>query len=134
AFYHHVPYAPESYESAARQVQMDPAHRAALVAALEEENRDAGLAARNHLDRLSRPETLVVASGQQVGLYTGPIFTIYKALSAAKLAVELTAAGIPSVPVFWLATEDHDIEEVSHAWVFDASNQPVRLQASATPD
>src|SRR2546426_2926764 len=40
--------------------------------------------------------------------YTGPIFTIYKALSAAKLAVELTAAGIPSVPVFWLATEDQD--------------------------
>lgn len=133
-FYRHAPFAAESYRAAAEQVQLDPAHRAALVAALEEENRGAGPPALEHLDRLSRPETLVVASGQQVGLYTGPIFTIYKALSAAKLAAELTDRGIPTVPVFWLATEDHDLEEINHVWVFDSSNQPIRLQAGAAGD
>ena len=133
SFYHHSPFVEDSYTAAAQHVRLDPGHRAALVTALEQENRDGGPGALNHLDRLSHPETLAVASGQQVGLYTGPVFTIYKALSAVKLAAELTERGIPSVPVFWLATEDHDIEEINHTWVFDGSNQPIRLQAAATP-
>jgi bacillithiol biosynthesis cysteine-adding enzyme BshC len=65
-----------------------------------------------------------------VGLFSGPCYTIYKALTAARLARQLTASGIPAVPVFWLATEDHDFDEVNHCWVFDARNQPLKLALS----
>ncbi len=67
-----------------------------------------------------------MATGQQVGLFSGPAYTIYKALHAVRLAEWLTANGIPAVPVFWLATEDHDFAEVNHAWVFDAAHRPRR--------
>jgi len=53
-------------------------------------------------------------TGQQVGLFGGPVFSIYKALTAVKLADEATAAGHDSVPVFWIATTDHDLAEVNH--------------------
>jgi uncharacterized protein YllA (UPF0747 family) len=69
-----------------------------------------------------------VATGQQVGLFSGPAYTIYKALHAARLAEWLTAQGLPAVPVFWLATEDHDFAEVNHTWVFNAQHRPVKLE------
>ena len=69
-------------------------------------------------------------TGQQVGLFSGPAYTIYKALTAAKLAAQLSAAGTPAVPVFWLATEDHDFAEVSHAWAFDEANRPVQFEVN----
>jgi uncharacterized protein YllA (UPF0747 family) len=55
---------------------------------------------------------------------------VYKALTAAKLAERLSESGIRAVPVFWLATEDHDVAEVDHVWVFDAHQRPVKLQAA----
>jgi len=55
-----------------------------------------------------------VVTGQQVGLFGGPMFAVYKALSAVKLAEEATAAGVDAVPIFWLATYDHDLAEVNH--------------------
>ena len=60
----------------------------------------------------------VVVTGQQVGLFSGPAFTIYKALTAIRLAQWLSAEGLPSVPAFWLATEDHDLEEVAGTFSF----------------
>jgi bacillithiol biosynthesis cysteine-adding enzyme BshC len=52
-------------------------------------------------------------TGQQVGLFGGPLFSIFKALSAVKLADHATRSGLDCVPVFWLATEDHDLAEVN---------------------
>jgi bacillithiol biosynthesis cysteine-adding enzyme BshC len=65
-----------------------------------------------------------------VGLFSGPAYTVYKALTAARLAAQLNAQGIPAVPVFWLATEDHDFAEVNHTFVFDASHRPIRLSVN----
>ena len=60
-------------------------------------------------DRLAAGEVLVVSTGQQPGLFTGPLYTIYKALSAAALARCLEAERkIPVVPVFWVAGDDHE--------------------------
>jgi bacillithiol biosynthesis cysteine-adding enzyme BshC len=53
-------------------------------------------------------------TGQQVGLFGGPVFSIYKALTAVKLAEEATTAGQDTVPIFWIATTDHDLAEVNH--------------------
>lgn len=76
----------------------------------------AAVAAR---DALGDPGVLVVTTGQQPGLFTGPLYTVYKALSAAALARELAAQWQrPVVPVFWAAGDDHDYEEArSTAWL-----------------
>jgi bacillithiol synthase len=57
-------------------------------------------------------------------LFSGPCYTIYKALTAVRLAERLSESGIPAVAVFWLATEDHDFAEVNHVWSFDSVHKP----------
>jgi bacillithiol biosynthesis cysteine-adding enzyme BshC len=121
-FYWHAPGDSTAYASAAGQIAFPDERRAALVAALRARNGDSA-----SLAKLARPGTVAVVTGQQVGLYSGPAYTIYKALTAARLAAQLTDQGIPAVPIFWLATEDHDFAEVNHSFVFDANHRPVRL-------
>jgi bacillithiol biosynthesis cysteine-adding enzyme BshC len=71
----------------------------------------------SNIERLRSPTSVAVVTGQQTGLLTGPLYTLYKALSAVKLAACLTARGTDAAPVFWMATEDHDWEEVQTAEV-----------------
>ena len=75
----------------------------------------AGEATLDNLQLLREPDCVAVVSGQQAGLFTGPLYTIYKALSAVKLAGCLQQRGTKSVPVFWIAAEDHDFAEVAKA-------------------
>jgi bacillithiol synthase len=104
--------------AAAHEVRLDSAARRDLVIVLREEN--AAFAggtlspetARN-LDRLAAGAVTIV-TGQQVGLFSGPAYSFYKALSAIRCAEEVTRQGVDAVPVFWLATEDHDLAEVNH--------------------
>lgn len=65
--------------------------------------------------KLADPETLVVVTGQQPGLFGGPLYALSKMVAAARWAERLKAAGRPAVAVFWVATEDHDFAEVSTA-------------------
>jgi bacillithiol biosynthesis cysteine-adding enzyme BshC len=125
-FYDHCPHELECYQGSAARVDFPAERRAALIEALRAMNGD-----HPALEELAKPGTYAVVTGQQVGLFSGPAYTIYKALTAVALARRLTAAGLPSVPIFWLATEDHDFTEVNHAWVFDAANRPVRLEMPA---
>lgn len=89
--------------------------RTALCDALTEINTDidAGKYTFANIDLLRREGTVAVVTGQQAGLFSGPLYTVYKALSAISMAESLTSSGIPAVPVFWIATEDHDLDEVS---------------------
>jgi len=95
--------------------------RAQVAAILREQNAalGAGEATRENLDKFANGAVAVV-SGQQVGLFGGPAFAIYKAVSAIQVAQELTAAGVAAVPVFWMATEDHDLDEIRHSTWFQA--------------
>jgi bacillithiol biosynthesis cysteine-adding enzyme BshC len=102
--------------------------RAALVAALTPLNQG-----NPSLEILGRPDTLAVVTGQQVGLFSGPAYTVYKALTAIKTARELTERGVTAVPVFWLATEDHDFAEVDHVWVFGGDHQPIKIRMETSP-
>jgi bacillithiol biosynthesis cysteine-adding enzyme BshC len=86
---------------------MDPGLAEAFVASATREAQ---------LERLRRPDALAVTTGQQPGLFTGPLYTVHKALSAAALARRLEARwSRPVVPVFWLAGDDHDFAEASTA-------------------
>lgn len=91
--------------------------RTALADALERMNRNwgAGEKTLQHLELLREADCIAVVSGQQAGLLGGPLYTIYKALSAVKLAECMAQRGIKTVPVFWIATEDHDFAEVTTA-------------------
>jgi bacillithiol biosynthesis cysteine-adding enzyme BshC len=132
SFYRHPYRELSSFQDAAREINLSDEGRAALVAALRQQNPES-----RSLARLAEPGTVAVVTGQQVGLFSGPAYTMYKVLHAVKLAEWLSANGVPAVPVFWLATEDHDFAEVNHVWVFDAAHQPVKLEmrrsASAQP-
>jgi bacillithiol biosynthesis cysteine-adding enzyme BshC len=75
----------------------------------------------------------VVVTGQQVGLFGGPLFTPFKAATALARAREATAAGRPHAAIFWLATEDHDFAEINHV-VFPARRELRKLNYSAAPD
>jgi bacillithiol biosynthesis cysteine-adding enzyme BshC len=91
--------------------------RAAVCDALERMNLSWGASNKTlaNVRLLRESDCIAVVSGQQVGLFTGPLYTIYKALSAVKLAECMTQRGIKAVPVFWMATEDHDFPEVAKA-------------------
>jgi bacillithiol synthase len=121
-FYRHNPHDPAALAAAARELDYPDDRRAAMVSALRAQN-----GASATLERLAQPGTVAVVTGQQVGLFSGPAYTIYKAVTAARLARELTERGVPAVPIFWLATEDHDFAEVSHTWIFNAAHQPYPL-------
>ncbi len=124
-FYRHNPHDPAALSAAAAEIDYPAARRQAMVEALRVHNGES-----ESLRRLAEPGTVAVVTGQQVGLFSGPAYTIYKAITAAHLARTLTRRGMPAVPVFWLATEDHDFAEVDHAWLFDSSYQPVQLSVA----
>lgn len=88
--------------------------RTALTALLirQAQARDAGATVLANIERLRDPTTVAVVTGQQVGVLGGPAYTLYKALGAVALARHLRTLGITAVPVFWLASYDHDLDEV----------------------
>ena len=91
--------------------------RQVLCDALSEMNArwGAGAETMSNIELLRDADCVAVMSGQQAGLFTGPLYTIYKALSAVKLAGCLSQRNTKAVPVFWIATEDHDFAEVAKA-------------------
>ncbi|HEV2733038.1 MAG TPA: bacillithiol biosynthesis cysteine-adding enzyme BshC [Terriglobales bacterium] len=97
------------------RLRYDSAIRAQVSSVLEAQNKNWGASSKalDNMARLRAGATAVV-TGQQVGLFGGPLFSIFKALSAIKLAEQATAAGVDAVPVFWLATLDHDLAEINN--------------------
>jgi bacillithiol synthase len=116
-FYIHPPSA-KGIEDAVRDVRLDDSVRRAVVDVLRNQNGAFGGddSSTRSLDRL-RDGAVAVVTGQQVGLFGGPAYSVYKALTAVHIADELTAQGTNAVPIFWLATEDHDLAEVNHSFV-----------------
>lgn len=94
------------------------ADRNTLCNILARQNRafGAGAETQANIKKLRTADCVAVLTGQQAGLFTGPLYTIYKALTAIRSAACLSQAGINVVPVFWTATEDHDFEEISTAF------------------
>ncbi len=131
-FYEHAPKM-SSVTRLAGKLDFPRERRKEVAAILRAQNIafGAGPAALENLDRLEKGAVAIV-SGQQVGLFSGPAYAFYKALTAIQLAAELTRSGIEAVPVFWMATEDHDIDEVRHVSWFQ--NGELKRFELPTPD
>jgi bacillithiol synthase len=86
---------------------------------------------RRNIELLRESDCLAVVSGQQAGLFTGPLYTIYKAISAVKLAGCLMQRNTKAVPVFWIAAEDHDFPEVAHAEFISRECRVATVEAPA---
>jgi bacillithiol biosynthesis cysteine-adding enzyme BshC len=103
--------------------------RDAVADALADQNALAGASDLTfaNIDRLRQKDSVVVITGQQAGLFTGPLYTVFKALTAIKLAEHLRAHGLNVVPMFWVASEDHDFEEVNHTRLINREGQLVTI-------
>lgn len=111
----------------AKAIEYPEDRRKKLISALQKQNGDSPA-----LAKLAKPGSVAVVTGQQVGFLSGPEFTVFKALTAVKLAEHLNQSGIDAVPVFWVASEDHDLAEVDHAWVFDQTGKPAKISLANT--
>ncbi len=110
--------------------------RQRLCDILHDENITYGVSDKtlDNIERLRNDDCVAVLTGQQAGLFSGPIYTIYKALSAIKLAAKLNTEGINAVPIFWVASEDHDFDEIKKTTsldkdfeIFHVENNPNNL-------
>jgi len=117
----------------ARRVGAQEFDRKRVPDALERINRQAGSPdlTFKHIDMLRQPGSVAIVTGQQAGLFTGPLYTIHKALTAIKLAACLREQGVAAVPVFWIASEDHDYEEVNHTLLIDREGQLKEIRYEA---
>ena len=106
----------------------------AAVIASQQERRQAPARAREAARLLADGRTVAVVTGQQAGLFGGPVFTLLKALTALKLAEQVARDhNVPAVAVFWIDAEDHDWEEVRSCTVFDDALAPRTVSLPARP-
>ena len=122
-FFSGNPSSPESWKAAIANAQAHPRPRAELSALVVKqlERRQAPAPARDAAARLADPQTVAVVTGQQAGLFGGPLYTLYKGLNAVQLAAKVSREHqVPAVAVFWVESEDHDWEEVASCSVLDA--------------
>src|SRR2546427_9145629 len=131
-FYSGSPFDLSSYKALAAGLRNLDHNRRELTEILRRQNEAFGGGEQTfaNIRRLSEPETFAVVTGQQVGLLSGPAFTLYKALTAVRISQWLSEQGLATVPVFWLATEDHDLEEVAATAVLDEEHNLVTLSDS----
>ncbi len=86
-------------------------------------------AAREKLHRIADGDGFFVQTGQQAGLFGGPLYTVHKILTTIRLAQKLEAQlGVPVAPLFWIAADDHDFAEVNHTFVLTPEHELLRLQ------
>ncbi|MEW5800242.1 MAG: bacillithiol biosynthesis cysteine-adding enzyme BshC [Bacteroidota bacterium] len=116
----------ESFLHKSNLLQKKRYERNILHRVLNDQNREfhSGIKTLANIDLLGNENTFAVVTGQQLGLFTGPLYTIYKAITAVKLAEKLTREH-PTynfVPVFWLEGEDHDFDEINKLKVINTSN------------
>jgi bacillithiol synthase len=133
-FYPHPP-SLDAIQQAAKSLDYPDSRRKEVAAVLRETNVSLGSseATAKNIDRLANG-AVAVLSGQQVGLFGGPAYAFYKALSAIQIAHELTQSGVDAVPIFWMATEDHDLDEVRHvSWFHAGKRTRFELPAEGIP-
>jgi len=121
-FFSGDPSVASSWSSAIQHAQQHPRRHADLARLVDSqlERRNAPAPARSAAALLGDPRTVAIVTGQQAGLFGGPAYCLYKAITAIKLADWVHREhGVPAVAVFWVEAEDHDWDEVSSCAVLD---------------
>ncbi len=122
-FYAGDPASADAWRAVIATVHAGPPRAVPALADLlhaQQETREAPAAARAAAGLFADPRTVAIVTGQQAGLFGGPLYTLHKAITAIKLARRVSAEhGVPAVPVFWIDSEDHDWEEVRSCTVLD---------------
>ena len=130
-FYAGSPFDAESYRRKARHLDRMGPGRAPAAASMI---RPVGPQASALLKAVAAAPGYFVTTGQQPGLFGGPLYTLYKALSAARLAEDLERLlDKPVMALFWMASEDHDWEEAAQAGLLDGANELRRLDLGPEP-
>ena len=130
SFYRGSPYLAETYRHKAEE--LDLARGRDTFATAERVVRPAGPGGAALLRRVVAEGGYFVTTGQQPGLFGGPLYSLYKALTAVRLAADLEELlARPVMPLFWVASDDHDWEEANHTFVVDGSNRLVHLTLGA---
>ncbi len=117
-----VPFSLENFEKQFQSRQpMSQERRDTLVEVLKKQYQQAQLSVPQSLELLLQQNCYTVCTGHQLNLFTGPLYTIYKIVHVIKLAEQINQIhkNQTVVPVFWMATEDHDLEEINHFFVKD---------------
>lgn len=102
-----------------------PRERLAALLSSFNERIGAGPSTFENIQKLGQAKTVAVVTGQQVGLFGGPAMSVYKAATAIKIAQLLEQSGYSAVPVFWLASDDSDFEEVRSTQFFNQEGGPL---------
>lgn len=99
--------------------------RSVLIEVLREQTKSSSYSngvSESQIEQLSKLETVTVTTGHQLCVYGGPLFFFYKIVSTIKLAQMLNEHGISAVPIYWMASEDHDFEEINHVFIGDTKS------------
>jgi bacillithiol synthase len=116
------PTRPEAWAAAITRARAFDRPRAAIAEAVaaQQERRNAPVASRNAARRLAGPGAVAIVTGQQAGLFGGPLYTLLKAITALRLAERIAIEHQATVvAVFWIDSEDHDWDEIATCGVFD---------------
>jgi uncharacterized protein YllA (UPF0747 family) len=124
-----------AWRGAIERAQRHPRDRARLTEISSPSSSGAARRRGGRCRRAARDARAVaIVTGQQAGLFGGPLFTLLKALTTIRLADKVSAEhGVPVVPVFWIDAEDHDWDEVRSCGVFDADLNPVQITVGHPP-
>lgn len=127
---------PNAFSVQTEKAQSRDLPRERLAAILKEQNQSYGCGAQTvgNIQKFFQEKACAVVTGQQAGLFSGPLYTIYKALTAIKLTEFLNQNNLGCfVPVFWLASDDHDFEEINHFTLLDKHNRIADIQYQGHP-
>lgn len=120
----------------ARHIDQVQYRRPELVGILNRQNHVFGVdpKAIESIESLAKPDTLCVFAGQQAGLFTGPMLVLVKALAIVRIAKDYSAKLRRRViPIFWIAGDDHDFDEIAGTWVLDRQSQLLELRYETPP-
>ncbi|MCE1248642.1 MAG: bacillithiol biosynthesis cysteine-adding enzyme BshC [Firmicutes bacterium] len=129
-FYNYAPYEMVEFTMQFEKLRERQYNRDAIADILIEQNKKygAGEQTLKSIEKIRNPKTFVIFTGQQVGIFGGPLYTIYKALTAANLALHLSVHTPYTVlPFFWIEGEDHDFDEIRTVSIIDKNNELLEL-------
>ncbi|MEQ9090581.1 MAG: bacillithiol biosynthesis cysteine-adding enzyme BshC [Balneola sp.] len=132
-FYSVNPFSDSEIVSKSKTIEKKESHKK-FIKALKDLHSELDIEQNEQLEKLADSDSLAIVTGQQLGIYGGPVFTIYKTISTILLTKEWEKKlSRPVVPVFWLADEDHDFDEI--AWFgIPGNDEFIKLDYSAQPN